>query len=236
MQSSRDSMPGSFRARIGPDNWKWLVDSGAARTYGPNEALLRHGDPASHVLLITEGWVKITITASSGYEAILAIRGSGDVFGEVAVLDGRTRSANVWALEETRAVLLTAERFVTALHERPAIAIALVVHVADRLRRADNRRLEQAAHSSTERVAAFLLRLADQHGDLASDGVEIAVHLSQQEIAGVIGASREAVARALRLLRDRGVVVTRRRKLVILELSVLSAIAADVQFDTEEPC
>jgi CRP/FNR family cyclic AMP-dependent transcriptional regulator len=236
VQASYGATLGSFRARIGLNDWKWLVDSGSARAYGPNEALFRQGDPAGHVLLVVEGWVKITITASSGYEAILAIRGSGDVLGEVAVLDGRSRSANVWTLGGTKAVLLTAERFTAALHERPAIAIALVVHVSDRLRRSDNRRLEQAAHSATERFAAFLLRLVDQHGECVPDGVEISVHLSQQEIAGAIGASREAVARALRLLRERGVVITRRRKLVITAPSVLSAMAADVQFDAEEPC
>ncbi|MEV6714230.1 Crp/Fnr family transcriptional regulator [Lentzea sp. NPDC051208] len=209
---------------------------GSARTYGANEALFRHGDPAGHVLLVVDGWVKITMTSSTGYEAILAIRGSGDVLGEVAVLDGRARSANVWTLGETKAVLLAAERFVGALHERPAIAIALVVHVADRLRRADNRRLEQAAHSATERLAAFLLRLAGQHGVAAPDGVEISVQLSQQEVAGAIGASREAVARGLRTLRERGVVITRRRKLVVIAPGALSAMASSVPFDAEEPC
>lgn len=236
MQAASGSTLGSFRGRIGQDDWKWLADLGSARTYGANEALFRHGDPAGHVLLVVEGWVKITITASSGYEAILAIRGSGDVLGEVAVLDGRARSANVWTLGETKAVLLTAERFVKALHERPAIAIALIVHLADRLRRADNRRLEQAAHSATERLAAFLLRLAGQQGVTAPDGVEISVQLSQQEIAGAIGASREAVARGLRTLRERGVAITRRRKLVITAPAVLSAMASSVPFDAEEPC
>ena len=206
------------------------------RIYGAGEALFRHGEPAGHVLLLVEGWVKITIVSSSGYEAILAIRGSGDVLGEVAVLDGRERSANVWTFGETKAVLLTADRFVAALHERPSIAVALIVHVADRLRRADNRRLEQAAHSATERLAAFLLRLAGQHGAPAPDGVEIAVQLSQQEMAGAIGASREAVARALRTLRDRGVVITRRRKLVVTSPATLSAMASSVPFDAEEPC
>ncbi|MFD4642716.1 Crp/Fnr family transcriptional regulator [Lentzea sp. NPDC058436] len=236
MQGASGPTPGTFRGRIGQDDWNWLTSLGSSRSYGANEALFRHGDPAGHVLLVVDGWVKVTMTAPSGYEAVLAMRGSGDVLGEVAVLDGRPRSANVWTLGGTEAVLLTAERFVRALHERPAIAIALVVHIADRLRRADNRRLEQAAHSSTERLAAFLLRLAGQHGSVAPDGVEIAVQLSQQEMAGAIGASREAVARGLRTLRDRGVVLTRRRKLVIIAPEALSAMASSVPFDAEEPC
>ncbi|WP_285751578.1 Crp/Fnr family transcriptional regulator [Lentzea sp. NBRC 105346] len=228
--------PGSFLTHIGADDWKYLVESGVARSCEPNEMLFRHGDPAGHVLLVVDGWVKITINAPSGYEAVLAIRGCGDVLGELAVLDGRARSANVRTLCETRVVLLAADRFLHALEARPRIAIALLSHLAGRLRRSDNRRVEQAAHSATERLAAFLLRLADQQGAVVAEGVEISVRLSQQEIAGAIGASREAVARGLRILREREVVITRRRRLVITAPHVLESMAADVQFDTEEPC
>lgn len=236
MQDATLPAPGSFCTRLGPEDWEFLTSSGILRTYRANEALFRQGDPAGYVLLIIDGWVKITIAARSGYEAILAIRGRGDVLGEISVLDGKPRSASVWTLGEVTAIAIRADRFVAALEARPAIAIELVVHVADRLRRADNRRLEQAVHSTTERLAAFLLRLADQHGRAVEGGLELSVNLSQQDIAGAIGASREAVARGLRILRDRAVVITRRRKLVIVALSVLSAMAANVQFDTDEMC
>ena len=78
--------------------------------------------------------------------------------------------------------------------------------------------------------------MVPEHGAAAPDGVEISVQLSQQEIAGAIGASREAVARGLRTLRERGVVITRRRKLVITAPGALSAMASSVPFDAEEQC
>ncbi|RZS44801.1 CRP-like cAMP-binding protein [Herbihabitans rhizosphaerae] len=226
--------PGSFLAQIGLDSWNYLQELGTPRSCEGNELLLRHGDPATHVLLIINGWTKIAITAPSGYEAVLAIRGPGDILGELAVLDGKPRSADVRTLCDIKAILLPADRFRAALETRPKIAIGLLSHLSGRLRRADNRRLEQAANSSTERLAALLLRLAEEHGTPTPDGTEISVRLSQQELAGAIGASREAVARSLRILRERHVVVTRRRRLVLTTPEVLISMAANVSFDAEE--
>jgi CRP/FNR family transcriptional regulator, cyclic AMP receptor protein len=230
--------PGSLLSRLDCADWRYLADAGVRRSLSAGELLFRRGDFAGQVVLITRGWVKVTIAAANGYEVLLALRGPGDVVGELAVLDGQSRSASVRTLGETSVTVLPAARFLDALRERPGIAISLLAHLAHRLRGSDNRRLEQAAHNSTERLAAFLLRLAEQHGVgvAGSGGIRISVRLSQHELAGAIGSSREAVARVLRVFRERGVVSTERRNLVISAPQVLRAIAADVQFDTEESC
>ncbi|MFB7075413.1 Crp/Fnr family transcriptional regulator, partial [Streptomyces sp. NPDC056290] len=120
-------------------------------------------------------------------------------------------------------------RFKDFLGHSPAVSFALLGLTADRTRAADRRRLEFASMSVRQRFAVLLLDLARSHGRRTGEGIELAVPLSKQELAGSVGASREMVQRLLRELREKEAVSTGRRTLLILRPDILRRIAATDQ-------
>ncbi|MFJ2773743.1 Crp/Fnr family transcriptional regulator [Streptomyces sp. NPDC087300] len=218
-----DQVP--FLARLEREDRSTLLALGNELRFGPRVALLHEREPSSHVLLIVQGWSKVTAAAPNGYEALLALRGPGDIIGESAALTGRPRSATVTALEQVRAVAVQREAFTDFLAHSPAVSFALLGLTSDRTRAADRRRLEFASMGVRERFAVLLLDLARTHGRRTDEGIELSVPLSKQELAGSVGASREMVQRLLKELRTRGAVVTGRRALLIARPDVLRRIA-----------
>ncbi|WP_344050796.1 Crp/Fnr family transcriptional regulator [Streptomyces thermoalcalitolerans] len=214
-----------FLARLEKGEREALLGLGRELTFKARDVLLHQHEPSSYVLFVTHGWTKVTATAVNGYVALLALRGPGDIVGESAALTGRPRSATVTALETVRAVAVDRARFVRFLSDSPAVSGALLALTSDRMRAADRRRLEFASMSVRERLAVLLLELAHSNARSTESGVELLVPLSKQELAGSVGASREAVQRLLKELRDRGVVVTGRRTLRILRMDVLRKLA-----------
>ncbi|MBL0778525.1 MULTISPECIES: Crp/Fnr family transcriptional regulator [Streptomyces] len=214
-----------FLARLEGGERQALLALGSPMTYAPRQALLREHEPSAHVLLLLTGWTKVTAAAPNGYEALLALRGPGDIVGEFAALTSKPRSAHVTALEEVRAVAVEPARFTEFLRSAPPVSMTLLALVSDRTRAADRRRLEFASMTVRERFASLLLELARGFGQRTADGVELQVPLSKQELAGSVGASREMVQRLLKELRDRDAVVTGRRALVVRRPDVLRRIA-----------
>ncbi|CAM5369231.1 Crp/Fnr family transcriptional regulator [Streptomyces pharetrae] len=215
-----------FLARLESEDRSALLALGRTLSFTRRTVLLHQHEPSSHVLFLVDGWTKVTASAANGYEALLALRGPGDIIGESAALTGRPRSATVTALEPVRAVAVERERFRDFLGRSPAVSFALLGLTADRTRAADRRRLEFASMSVRERLAVLLLDLARTHGRRTPDGVELAVPLSKQELAGSVGASREMVQRLLKELRDKEAVITGRRTLLIRRPDILRRIGA----------
>ncbi len=173
------------------------------------------------MLVVTSGRVKIFSLTEEGEEIVLAVRGPGALLGEISAVDGAPRSASVAALEPVTALVLPVAAFLDFLGTHPAAAMVLLRLITSRLRDADRKRVEFAAYDIAGRVARRLVELADRFGEPSPDGVRITVALSQDELAGWVGASREAVAKALRVLRDRGYLSTGRRTMTVLDLDGL---------------
>ena len=213
-----------FLARLDPEDRRALLALGRPLRYGPRDTVLRQDEPSGYILLLLRGWTKVTAAAANGYEALLALRGPGDIVGEAAALSGRPRTATVTALEPVEAVAVEQERFTAFLAGAPRVALRLLDLTTDRMHKCDQRRLENAVLTVRERLAALLLELSRTHGCRTEQGIELCVPLSKQELAGSIGASREMVQRLLKELRERGIVVTGRRSLVILRPDILRRI------------
>ncbi|GAA1407935.1 Crp/Fnr family transcriptional regulator [Kitasatospora putterlickiae] len=210
-----------FLARLDHADRIALLALGRRLHYPVRSTVLREGEPSDHVLIVLHGWLKVTAAAENGYEALLALRGPGDIIGESAALSGRPRAATVTALEQVEATVVDRTTFTAYLKRAPMVSMQLLALSTDRLRAADHHRLKFAALSVSERLSDLLLELARTHGRRTEEGIVISVPLSQQELAGSVGASREAVARLLKSLRDRGIVVTSRRSLVIARPDLL---------------
>ncbi|MEV7981148.1 Crp/Fnr family transcriptional regulator [Streptomyces sp. NPDC086519] len=220
-----DGVP--FLARLDKKDRVALLEIGRPLLYPARSVIMRQDEPSAHVLLLLRGWTKVTALAANGYEALLALRGPGDIVGEGAALSRRQRSATVTALEPVESVVIEQHGFTAFLSRNPQVALQLLSLTTDRQRSTDRRRLEWAALTVRERLAVLLLELVRTHGSRTDEGIELTIGLSQQEFAGSVGSSREAVARLLKELRSRQVVATRRRRMVVLRPDVLRRIIGE---------
>jgi len=168
----------------------------------------------------------VSLLGESGREILVSIAGPGELLGEIAAVAGRPRTATVRALEPVRSLALPAEALRAAVHRSPALAMVLLELAADRLRAADDQRLEFAGHDVLGRVARRLVSLAAESGAEGDDGIAIRVALSQEDLAGWTAASREAVNRAIAQLRGLGCLAGDRGRIVISDLAALSRYAA----------
>jgi CRP/FNR family transcriptional regulator, cyclic AMP receptor protein len=217
-----------FLGDLNPAQRDAVLRHGRSRTYKTNAVLFREGDRSTFAVAVLAGRLKVSCTSADGHETVLAFRGPGDLVGELSLFDGAERSATVSAVEPATVVVITADRFAELLHEQPDIGALLLRIVTSKLRDADRKRVEFGSYDTAGRVARRLVELADDHGlpgSGAKGGVRITLPLSQTELAGWTGASREAVARALALLRQRELITTDRRSIVVLDLAALRALA-----------
>jgi CRP/FNR family transcriptional regulator, cyclic AMP receptor protein len=218
------------------DGLSWLEDFppgdsealralGAARHYRAGVVLFHHGDEPGSVLVLLEGRVKYVLPGPHGKQVILGFAGPGELVGEVAAIDGGPRSASVEAVDAVRALVVPRAVFQRFLETHPTATLRLLRSLAGRLRRADAQRLEFATYDVVGRVARRLVELCDQHGESVEGGLLITLPLSQDELAAWSGASREAVAKALQLLRRLGWVETHRRRILVRDLAALREYA-----------
>ncbi|MER6575432.1 Crp/Fnr family transcriptional regulator [Nonomuraea sp. NPDC001023] len=214
-----DPEPGEFLSLLTAEEIEALRAAGRPRRWDRGTTVITEGDAADWVLVLTQGRVKVSSHTSGGTEVVLAVRGPGALLGDMSAVDGSPRSATVTALEPIEGIVVRDFSGFLAAHGR--IAVLLLQLVVGRLRDADRKRVEYGAFDTTGRVATRLLELADRYGERTSTGVRVALPLSQDELAGWTGSSREAVSKALRSLRDRGLIETGRRRVVIHDVEGL---------------
>jgi CRP/FNR family cyclic AMP-dependent transcriptional regulator len=203
-----------------------LEDAAMRRSYARGTILLHDGDDPASVFLLLEGRVKVTVSGADGREVVLAFKGPGDLLGDMAAIDGEKRCATVAAIEPIAALAFAGSDFRRLLDTRPGIATALLSVLTARVRDADNGRADLDSHGVLGRVACRLLELCDRYGATGEGGVEITLPLTQEELAGWTGASREAVNKALTTFRGLGWVTTQRRELVVTDVEALRRYAA----------
>lgn len=199
---------------------------GHPRRAEAGEVLLREGGPPDSVLMLLEGRVKVTAATSRGPAAVLGFRGPGDVIGEIGALTGNPRSATVTAVEPVAYLAAAASDVRRELLAHPQLALDLAVLIAGRLRDTDRRAAEHLTSDTTARVAGRLVELADQYGVDEAHGRRLTLPLTQEELAGFAGSSLEAVAKALRTLRQAGWLETGRRELTLRDVDALRRRAA----------
>ncbi len=202
-----------------------LLGQGIRRTFGPGELMLREDDPSDHVFLLVSGHVRVSRTLADGREVLFALRGPGDIIGELAAVNGWSRMASVRSVVPTSVIQLTSGQFLATVRARPDVALALVRTTSVRLRQAQDAHIGSAVLDVSHRVAVYLVRLTEEHGRPTEEGILLDTPLTQQDIANQVGASRRAVARTMALLRGRGVVMTGRKRIVVAEPQVLRSFA-----------
>jgi len=202
-----------------------LVSLGSPVRFPAEQAVFLEGQPSHSVLIIEQGSLKVTRQAADGMEIILAIRGAGEVMGEEGVLMGEVRAATVTAITEVSGLDIAAEQLLDFVEEQRLWP--LMYRAAVQRRRQSDQRALLARLDVRNRLARWLLELATEVGEEIKDGWAIESTLSQQDLAGRIGASRDAVAIELRRLRESGLVSTGRRRIVLHDLEALRRLSSN---------
>ena len=208
-------------AELGPAARDALLALGRRRRFDAGAPLFLEGDLGGNVMIIRSGHVKVFATSDDGHGRVLAVRGPGDVLGDLSAIDNMPRSAGGSALEPVDAQVIAAGDFRTFLAETPGAGLALLRVVIARMRDSDRLRVEFGALDTLARVAMRLVELAERVGEPHQGAIRVALPLTQDDLAGWVAASREAVARALASLRRRGLIATARREITVLDLDGL---------------
>ena len=209
--------------------WKWLDPRleeqlrarARRRSYPRGVRLFSEGDTSDWVVVLEAGRVKASVATPEGREILLAVRGTGALLGELSAIDGAPRSATVTAVEPVEALVIDGADFRAFLATEADAAFGLLQLLTRRLRDADRKRIEFGASDTVGRVASRLVELIDRFGEAGEGRVRIGLPLSQEELAGWVGSSREAVSKALLFLRRHGWIETGRKEIVVLDLDAL---------------
>ena len=215
-----------FGDALDEDGRRRFASLGRPRRYPGGSTLFLEGDRGTNVLVIRSGRVKVRKETAEGHELVLALRGPGALVGELAALDDGVsrRSATGIALGPVVAQVIPNAEFVAFLEQHPRALLALTRIIIGRLHDADRRRAEFGTYDTLGRVARVLAELLDTSRPEGDGEVCVEPNLSQHELAGLVGASRESVVRALGELRRRGLITTGRRRLVVRDVAGLAQL------------
>jgi CRP/FNR family transcriptional regulator, cyclic AMP receptor protein len=210
-----------FLGALDPEQSAALRERAIPRRFRKGQSIFHEGGPSDRVVVLLSGRAKVSTLTGEGKEVVLAFRGPGDLLGELSAIDDQPRSASVEAIEPVEALAIAAGDFRSFLTAHPEVSLLLLRMLSRRLRAADRVRVEFGAYDTVGRVSARLVGLAGQYGERVAKGIRIDLPISQEELAGWTGASREAVSKALQTLRRAGWVITERRAITVVDLEAL---------------
>ena len=193
-----------------------LTDVTFTRTFAKDSVIILAEEEGDTLFIIKEGEVKVSIVSEEGREVILSMMGAGAVFGELSLLDGKPRSANVVATENTALIMLRRIDFVQLVFKVPQIATALLAELASRLRKTDRQIEGLALLDVTSRISETLLQLASEKGVEGEEGVVIKSRPTHQDLANMSGTTRETVSRVLKRLENQNYITCKGRTITIL--------------------
>ena len=208
-------------AGLADEDIRELMAVAKRRTFRSGEVIFHREDPGVVLYVIKEGKVKISLISPEGQEISLVVFGKGECFGEFAILDGLPRSADAVAMEKVECYTLQRSDFHQAIMKNPKIAIQVMEVLSKRLRSTDQMVEDLIFLDVYGRVAKKLLELAEAHGTKVEDGVRIDVRLTQQELASMVGASRESVNKVMGYFTDKNFISTDKHKITLHRMSEL---------------
>jgi len=185
------------------------------------DILFNEGDEGNQLYVVTEGKIKLGRTSPDGRENLLAILGPGQMFGELSLFDPGPRSATATAVTDCAMKSLSHDALIPLVGQHPDVARALLYQLASRLRRSNEVVGDLVFSDVPGRVSKALLDLASRFGRRADDGIHVNHDLTQEELAQLVGASRETVNKALADFAARGWLRLEPRSVVIMDLDRL---------------
>jgi CRP/FNR family transcriptional regulator len=192
------------------------------RSVGRGHVVFSEGDTGDRLFIVLDGKVKITRASADGRENLIAVLGAGEMFGELSLFDPGPRTASVSAITDSTLASLDHDDLRPLLLERPGVAVELLQALAQRLRRTNEAMADLVFTDVPGRVAKALLDLADKFGVVEADGTRVRHDLTQEELAQLVGASRETVNKALSEFAHRGWLRIEGRSVLLLDADRLA--------------
>ena len=192
--------------------------------YPKNSMIILEEEMGDVVFIVMSGTVKITRVNDEGKEVILAMLGSGEVFGEMAILDGESRSANALSQENCEVVTINREDFLNIIKTNNKVALNLMTEFAIRLRKSDQQIEALSLDDAEHRIGVSILNLAEEMGVIRQGAVTVENLPYQQDIANMAGTSRETVSRVMKIFEERGLITKSGHKLSIPDYAFFKRI------------
>lgn len=195
-----------------------------SRRVKAGEVLFMKGDEGDALYMVVTGQVRISTTGPGGRAVILTMMGPGDVFGEIALLDGMPRTADAIAIAPTRLVMIQRRGFIALLEQEPGLALHLLKLLCERVRRTSEQVEDSALLPVSGRLAKRLLVMAELDGEVVSGGVRVRLQPSQDELGQTLGISRVCVNQHLQRWRKNGWIGLTRGHVMICDRKALQAL------------
>ena len=181
-----------------------LVSYTRGTKYRTNEVIFTKGSPGQGLMAVLSGVVRISSPSPEGRQVVFNLIYPGEIFGEIALLDGKERTADATAITECELLVLERRDFLPCLTRHPEMCLHVINVLCERLRRTSQQVEDLLFMSMHSRLAKILLHLAQTHGTRCDRGIKLDLQLSQRDLASMIGASRESVNRQLATWQDEG--------------------------------
>lgn len=218
-------LPGTLLGRLDEPTRRAFLALGVPRTAAASRVILEEGAEESHVVLLQDALTKVTVAMPDGRHALLDVRVSGDLIGEISALNGTPRSATVTTCRQSTVRIIHRNDFRAFLRGHPIAAMEIAGIVADRLRLANRRRVDFASYPVKVRLARVLWEIAAAYGHRERDGIVVDIQLTQSELATMCGAAEITLQKALRELRASEVISTGYRQVIVRDSPALRAYA-----------
>lgn len=209
-----------FSALSDADAWQ-LIGLARQENASARQTIFQVGQAGDSLHIVLEGRVKVSLLSEEGKEAILSILGAGEVFGEMSLFDGESRSATVTTMEPCRFLVLRRQAFLPFLEKRVPVMLELIAEMSRRLRATNTLVGNLSFLNLSARLARILLNLVQQYGKVTPKGIVIGLKLSQEELGHLVGVSRESVNRQVRAWIDAGIIEHDHGTLIVLNSDAL---------------
>lgn len=194
-----------------------LVSLGRIKEYDKDAIIFLENETGNAMFIIIEGKVKVSRVSDDGREVILSILDEADFFGEMALLDGQARSANIIAIEKSKLFIIQRKDFIDLLAQHPNVSVSLLQELTKRIRIADMKIKSLSLKDAEGKVASVILQLADDMGKIRHGAVEIERLPMQQDLANMAGTSRETISRVMNTFKKKGFIELDGNKLKIMD-------------------
>jgi len=212
-------------AKLEDDALDRLLAVVSERRFASGQVIFQKGDPGTSMMAVLEGRVRISAYSEDGREIILNMVDPGQLFGEIALLDGKQRSADATAMGKTELLILDRRDFLPFLEHNPKIAVQLIEVLCSRLRRTSEMVESIAFLDFGARLARLLVQMSEHYGKETESGLLIDIKISQADLGNLIASTRESVNRQLSAWTQEGVIAVDQGKITIIDQETLEFTA-----------
>ncbi len=190
-----------------PEELDGILRLATERRFRRGQTIFQKDDPGSYMMAVLSGRVRIGAISLEGKEITLNMIDAGEVFGEIALLDGKPRSADATAIEDSHLLVIERRHFVPYLEGDKDLALRLLAVLCERLRQTSETLGDFVMFDLPARLGRTLIKLADDYGRPLGQGIRIGIKLSQNDLSRLVASSRESVNKQMRAWEDEGLVV-----------------------------